>query len=378
MALKGVDVSSYNGKIDWKEASKHIDFAILRCHQKNGIDETFEDNYAGCIENNIPIGVYKFSYAKTIGQARAEAREVIKVLNGRRLNFPVFYDLEWEEQIALGQLKLQKIALAFMRIIMKEGYGVGIYCNKNWYSNYISAYLKKYYPFWIASYASNDAGVPVDRLEPKNAYGWQYSANGTIPGIGQVDVDRFYCNLYSIPSQTIKEVVKVETNDAGVTAEDALNVARSWLGFNEQDGSHRQIIDLYNTYLPHPRGYQVGYNDAWCDTTVSAIFVKLNATEIIGGIECGVEEHIKKFKAAGIWIEDGTITPKPGDLVCYNWDVPVQPNDGFADHIGIVESVTDGKIVTIEGNMSDMVKRCYIPVGYGYIRGFARPKYAVR
>lgn len=377
MSLKGVDVSFNNGKIDWKEASKNVDFAILRCHQRYGIDGTFEDNYNGCIANGVPVGVYKYSYAKTIGEARKEAREVLKVLDGRRLQLPVFYDLEWDEQIVLGELKIQKIALAFMRIIMKEGYPVGIYCNKNWYTRYISSYLKKYYPFWIASTPSNDTGEVVAKLEPKNVFAWQYSWKAKVPGIdGDVDRDILYCSIYEHLTPLMEEKEPTEPVTKGVTVKDALNLARTWIGKNEADGSHRSIIDIYNSFFPHPRSYAVTYQDAWCDATISAIFISLNAVDIIGGIECGVEEHIKKFKAAGIWYEDGTIVPKPGDLITYNWDANAQPNDGYADHIGIVESVENGTITTIEGNVSDMVKRCYIPVGYSKIRGFARPKYA--
>lgn len=194
MTLKGVDVSSYNGKIDWKEASKHIDFAVLRCHQTYGADETFEDNYKGCVSNGVPVGVYKFSYAKTIGQARTEARKVLKVLDGRRLQFPVFYDLGWTEQIALGTLKIQKITIAFLRLIVQAGYAVGIYCDKDLYDNYITPYLKKFYPFWIASYPANGTGEAISVLKPKDVYGWQYSVRGRIPGIGHTNMNKFYIN----------------------------------------------------------------------------------------------------------------------------------------------------------------------------------------
>ena len=372
--LKGVDVSSYNNDIDWAEASKHVDFAIIRCHQRYGIDEKFEQNYKGCIDNNVPVGVYKFSYAKTIGQARAEAREVLKVLNNRRLQYPVFYDLEWESQITLGSLKIQKIALAFMRVIIKAGYAVGIYCNGHWYDSYITPYLKKYYPFWVASYPANDTGEIVERLKPKNVFGWQYSERGKVPGIssGLADMDIFFIDK----EDESKPKSEADKFTSAVTADVVLDKARSWLGLSEADGSHRQIIDIYNSYTPLPVGYKVQYSDSWCDATVSAIFISLNATDLIGGPECGVERHIELFKKAGIWIEDGSITPQPGDLICYNWDDSTQPNDGYADHIGIVEKVESGTITTIEGNSSDMVKRCYIPVGYGFIRGYARPKYA--
>jgi hypothetical protein len=162
-----------------------------------------------------------------------------------------------------------------------------------------------------------------------------------------------------------------------ITAEDVLNVMRGWIGMSRSAGTHKPIIDLYNSHKPLARGYSVKYTDAYCDTTVSAAFIKLNATDLIGGTECGVEEHVQLFKKAGIWHEDGSIKPKPGYIIVFNWDDSSQPNDGYADHIGVVESVPGNKITTIEGNMNGgVVGRRTIPIGYGYIRGYAIPKYA--
>lgn len=125
------------------------------------------------------------------------------------------------------------------------------------------------------------------------------------------------------------------------------------------------------------RSYAVGYNDSYCDTTVSAAFIKAGAVNLIGGTECGVEEHVKLFKKAGIWIEDGTITPEKGDIVVFNWDDATQPNDGYSDHIGVVRSVGSKNFETTEGNMSGgVVGHRTVAIGWGYIRGFARPKYA--
>ena len=89
-----------------------------------------------------------------------------------------------------------------------------------------------------------------------------------------------------------------------------------------------------------------------------------------------MEEHVRKLKNKGIWIEDWAITPQKGDMLGYNWDDGTQPNDGYSDHIGYVEKVSGGIITTIEGNYSNAVKRREIPVGHGNIRGYARPKYA--
>lgn len=160
----------------------------------------------------------------------------------------------------------------------------------------------------------------------------------------------------------------------GATAQDVLNVMRSWLGFSEYNGKFEQIIDLYNSVLPLPRGYAVKYTDAWCDATVSAAAIKAGAQDIIGR-ECGCEQHIKIFKQKGIWIEDGTIRPEPGDVIVYNWGDSTQANDGYADHIGYVEYVSGNTITAIEGNKNEAVERRSLPVGWGYIRGYAKPKY---
>lgn len=160
----------------------------------------------------------------------------------------------------------------------------------------------------------------------------------------------------------------------GTAAQDVLNVMRSWLGFSEYNGKFKQIIDLYNSVLPLPRGYAVKYTDAWCDATVSAAAIKAGAQDLIGR-ECGCEQHIKIFKQKGIWIEDGTIRPEPGYVIVYNWGDFTQPNDGYSDHIGYVESVSGNIITVIEGNKNEAVERRSLPVGWGYIRGYAKPKY---
>ena len=125
------------------------------------------------------------------------------------------------------------------------------------------------------------------------------------------------------------------------TAESVLDVMRGWLGFSEANGKFREIIDLYNSVKPLPRGYAVQYSDEWCDTCVSAAGIRAGCSELIGR-ECGVEEHVKIFREMGIWIEDGTITPEPGYVIVYNWDKATQPNDGYSDHIGFVEEVSGG------------------------------------
>ena len=153
-----------------------------------------------------------------------------------------------------------------------------------------------------------------------------------------------------------------------------LEVMRSWVGIKSKNNGHKKIIDLYNSYKPLPRGYKMKYSDAWCDATISAAAIASGNVDAVGR-ECGVPSHITIFKNKKIWIEDGTITPRPGDIVVFAWSKSKQPNNASGSHIGIVESVSKGQITTIEGNCSNMVKRRTMKVGWGYIRGYARPNY---
>lgn len=151
--------------------------------------------------------------------------------------------------------------------------------------------------------------------------------------------------------------------------------AQSWLGCNEADGSHKKIIDVYNSHKPWARGYKMPYNVAWCSTYVSACSIAVGYTDIIP-TECGCGPHIELFKKLGIWVENDAYVPKPGDIMLYDWeDSGKGDNTGYPNHIGIVEKVENGKITVIEGNYSNAVKRRVLAVNGKYIRGYAVPKY---
>lgn len=152
--------------------------------------------------------------------------------------------------------------------------------------------------------------------------------------------------------------------------------ARTWIGYNEADGSHRQIVDVYNSHRPLARGYALKYTDAWCAGFVSAVAIKCGLTDIMPA-EVGVGEMIKLYQRLGRWKESDSYIPKPGDVIMYAWgDNGVGDCTSGASHVGIVVSC-DGKIITvIEGNKSDAVGYREIAVNGRYIRGFGLPDYA--
>lgn len=158
-------------------------------------------------------------------------------------------------------------------------------------------------------------------------------------------------------------------------ASELVKVAQSWVGKKESDGSHKAIIDLYNSHKPLARNYKVKYTDSWCATTITALAIKCDATDIIPK-ECGCQEMINLFKKIGCWVENDAYVPKMGDIIFYDWqDDGKGDNTGWSDHVGIVEKVVGKTIHIIEGNRGDMVKRTTIKVNGKTIRGYGVPKY---
>ena len=158
-------------------------------------------------------------------------------------------------------------------------------------------------------------------------------------------------------------------------ASKVVNQAKAWIGRKESNGTHKEIIDVYNAHKPLARGYKVKYTDAWCATFVSAVAIKLGYTSIIP-TECSCQRMIDLFKKNGSWIENENRTPNVGDIIFYDWeDNGKGDNQGWSDHVGIVEKVSNGKITVIEGNYSEAVQRRILSVNGKYIRGYGVPPY---
>lgn len=152
--------------------------------------------------------------------------------------------------------------------------------------------------------------------------------------------------------------------------------AWSWKGRREADGSHREIIDIYNRITPRPRGYKLQYTDAWCAGFVSAVAQACGLTAYIYP-ECGCGPMIELYKQHGRWMEDDAYLPQPGDVIFYDWqDSGSGDNRGQPDHVGLVYAVKGDLITVIEGNISDRVDTRTLFVDNRYIRGYGLPDYA--
>lgn len=153
-----------------------------------------------------------------------------------------------------------------------------------------------------------------------------------------------------------------------------LEAAKSFLGCRESDGSHRPIIDLYNSICPLPRGYRMTYEDPWCAAFPSAVAAQCGLLDVVFP-ECGCGPMIELYKARGRWVEADDYIPEVGDLVMYNWQARPGEDVGEPDHVGIITAATRTKLVVLEGNISDAVGYREVPVDYQFIRGFCCPDF---
>ena len=130
----GIDVSEHQGRIDWaKVKASGCSFAIIRCgfgqDQAGQDDDYWEYNSSECERLGIPYGTYIYSYAKSVSAAQGEANHVLRLIKGKNLSYPVYYDLEESSQASLGATALGNIATAFCNKIEAAGYSVGVYAN---------------------------------------------------------------------------------------------------------------------------------------------------------------------------------------------------------------------------------------------------------
>lgn len=351
MEIKGIDVSAWQGKIDWKTVADYgMGFAILRITEAgNVVDSQFENNLAGCNKYNIPVGVYKYSYAMTIAEIQREARKVVSTLNGRRIQFPVFLDLEYNNQKSLGSESVHKMADAFREIVEAAGYKFAIYCNVDWYENVICSHLKKH-DFWIARYPANDDGWLQERLRPDFGVGWQYSSKAKIPGInGTVDRNVFYKDYFEETEKKeettvnkLQEHTKLGdyyANNGGTKPylEKKSNAYLDDFTKNAGDKNYTKFArDVNNWNQPGCQG------QPWCAVyqfwKLVKVFGLTKALQIMGGGFYNCQSVTRHAKQKGTWHS----TPKKGALIIFR----------NGSHIGSVNSYDTTYVYTNEGNTS--------------------------
>lgn len=200
MSIKGLDVSEFQGIIDWAQVkSAGYQFAMLRAgYGYRTPDQQFQRNAAECNRVGIPAGAYWFCYALSPEDARKEADGCLEVIAPYRMEYPICYDIEhasltYAEQngVTFTPSLATQIVKAFCDRIEERGYFAMYYSNQNFLETYLSRDLNRHYALWFARYGSRYDGID---------YGiWQYTSTGSIPGItGNVDLDTGYVDYASV------------------------------------------------------------------------------------------------------------------------------------------------------------------------------------
>lgn len=270
--MKGIDVSKHNGVIDWDKVI--VDFAIIRIGfgmYENQKDEMFERNYSEATKVNIPVGVYHYSYAKSVDEAIKEAELVIKWLNGRKLDLPVYFDIEDNSQKNLSRAILDGMCEAFCNRIEKAGYWAGIYSNKYWATSVISGIkLGKKYTYWIAQY--------TDECTYTGDYAiWQYTSKGKVNGIsGNVDMNEMVKDIIQNKSKpqttkSIDELAKEVIDGKWSNGEDRkTSITNAGYDYDKVQAKVNEILNQSNNNYEY---YTIKQGD-----TLSGIAQKFNTT----------------------------------------------------------------------------------------------------
>ena len=187
---KGLDVSHHQGKIDWEKVSKSdVDFVIIRCGYGNNIasqdDKYFAQNVAGCEKYNIPYGIYIYSYALNVSDAKSEAKHVLRLIKstGAKPTYPIYIDYEDSSQNGLTPKQLGNFATAFFNKTIAAGYKAGVYANLNWWTNKLTDSRFNQWTKWVAQYNSACSYTKPYQI-------WQSTSTGKVPGVnGNADLN---------------------------------------------------------------------------------------------------------------------------------------------------------------------------------------------
>lgn len=243
-AIIGIDVSEHNGFIDWDTVKKSgkVGFAILRAgYGKGVVDKQFHRNAKECNRLDIPIGVYWFSYAKTVREAAEEASYCIDTIEDYKIDYPVAFDFEDDSVVnckksgvtIVGKSFATSLAINFLSIISKAGYVAANYTNPAYLNQYFDQEQLRCYDLWLAQWPANPS---PDKRPVQNPNIWQFSSIGTVPGIvTKVDMNACYTSYVKTTSTPVSSA---HTVPSIMTQEWAQEAVKKAVKYGISDGSN--------------------------------------------------------------------------------------------------------------------------------------------
>lgn len=315
-----IDISTHNTGLNYKQLkSAGIKAAIIRVGQRNFKDNMFEAHYSGAKNAGMKIGAYWFTEAHNTSEAKTEAKRCISYLSGKKLDYPLYVDIEdysgggWYPS-KFSRSKLTEIAMTFCSTIQASGYKAGVYANPSFFSTVLDhAKISKSYSIWCAHWGVSSPSYTCDI--------WQ-TGTGVLSGSnGTIDLDTI-----------VSEKFNSSTSNA---LEEFLKVAKA------------HSIDKQESYEEWTRGVlgRSGYDD-WCAFFVCACAKKVGVLGKVIADVGSVDAIMKGTADLGGTLRYATnYTPKPGDLFSLHES---GSNSGY--HVGIVYSVNGKQFTSCEGN----------------------------
>lgn len=278
----GIDVSKWQGtNIDWQAVkASGVDYVILRAGYGRIIDQkdpTFEANYAGAKAAGLDVGVYWYSYAMTNSEAEAEATVCLEAIKGKRLEYPVYYDIEEAKQLARGRTVVSNMAEAFCKRLEAAGYFAGIYMSASPATTHLTAFAKTRFALWLADWSGD--------LSYTGAVGmWQYTDKGKVDGIkGAVDLNRCYLDYPAI----------IKRN-----------------GLNGYQVEPPKLVNPYKAPTKVLRRGSKGDGVRWMQWTLHRLGYDLGGAGIDGSYGPATEQAVKTYQLAVGLEVDGVCGPK--------------------------------------------------------------------
>lgn len=372
--MKGIDISRHDGyplKAVPKKAFAESDFVIIKATQGTSYKYTsyFYSQITLAEKSGKLLGAYHYAAGGDPKREAAYFLSVVKKYIGKAI-----LCLDWEsmQNKAWGSKSWCKTFIDYVKA--KTGITCFLYtgldgCKQN-------EALAGKVPLWFAGYPDSRSSWSVPTFEyntsPWKYTMWQYTSSGEKCDRNTTALTKAQWLKYAKGNITVEKNLRQEV----------VNTLLMLEGIREGSAEHKMILRKFNESGLCPR-YKMTAKDAWCATTVSFAFIvnklagKPGSGALFQCVECSCAEMVKLGKQQGIFVESDSYTPKPGDVIFYDWqDFGKGDDKGHPDHVGIVISVSGGIINVIEGNKADAIGRRKISVNGRYIRGFICPKYA--
>lgn len=338
---KGIDVSKWNGTIDWnKVKADGIDYVIIRGGFGNAtVDPQFKSYIEGASNAGLKIGIYWFSYATSVDKAKEEAAKCLETIAPykNKISYPVFYDFEYDsvdyankQGITITKDLSSKMADAFLTTIENAGYITGIYTNKDFGDRYFYEDMLLANNLWVAQYASTCT-------YPRPYMMWQFTEKGTINGIGTSSNPAYFDMNYTY--------LRPVNNQASSSKIDLSSSSLSDVGSKEYTGSAIKpsvTVTLDGKTLKLNEDYTISYSN---NTSIGTANITIN------GIGNYTGTKTTNFKIVPTQVSNVSLVKKTTNSLNISWS---KLNDvtGYQIYRYNPSSNSYEKVKTISNNSS--------------------------